>query len=170
AQGGDKLVGSSFGNTVYADYSRLTIARKASFADGGILDSDKEAALAGDGFFYVYKGAHPVTITPGSSPDSNWLCCGLLNGYPLHNFKNFKGQNSDTDALIKCIDFNNFVHIDENTEIYIEPIVLTKSMTIRIDGVVYADRNCPDLCVLISATGVDDITIEGHGRIDGNEK
>ncbi|WP_427195024.1 hypothetical protein [Morganella morganii] len=167
---GDKLVGSSFGNTVYADYSRLTIARKASFADGGILDSDKEAALAGDGFFYVYKGAHPVTITPGSSPDSNWLCCGLLNGYPLHNFKNFKGQNSDTDALTKCIDFNNFVHIDENTEIYIEPIVLTKSMTIRIDGVVYADRNCPDLCVLISATGVDDITIEGHGRIDGNEK
>ncbi|HFS6893634.1 TPA: hypothetical protein ACH1NO_001415 [Morganella morganii] len=167
---GDKLVGSSFGNTVYADYSRLTIARKASFADGGILNSDKEAALAGDGFFYVYKGAHPVTITPGSSPDSNWLCCGLLNGYPLHNFKNFKGQNSDTDALTKCIDFNNFVHIDENTEIYIEPIVLTKSMTIRIDGVVYADRNCPDLCVLISATGVDDITIEGHGRIDGNEK
>lgn len=167
---GDKLVGSSFGNTVYADYSRLTIARKASFADGGILNSDKEAALAGDGFFYVYKGAYPVTITPGSSPDSNWLCCGLLNGYPLHNFKNFKGQNSDTDALTKCIDFNNFVHIDENTEIYIEPIVLTKSMTIRIDGVVYADRNCPDLCVLISATGVDDITIEGHGRIDGNEK
>ncbi|MGJ7388674.1 hypothetical protein [Morganella morganii] len=167
---GDKLVGSSFGNTVYADYSRLTIARKASFADGGILNSDKEAALAGDGFFYVYKGAHPVTITPGSSPDSNWLCCGLLNGYPLHNFKNFKGENSDTDALTKCIDFNNFVHIDENTEIYIEPIVLTKSMTIRIDGVVYADRNCPDLCVLISATGVDDITIEGHGRIDGNEK
>ncbi|MGR6144177.1 tail fiber/spike domain-containing protein [Morganella morganii] len=49
---GDKLVGSSFGNTVYADYSRLTIARKASFADGGILNSDKEAALAGDGFFY----------------------------------------------------------------------------------------------------------------------
>ncbi|MBS9585725.1 hypothetical protein [Morganella morganii] len=170
ANSGDKLVGSSFGNTVYADYSRLTIARKASFADGGILNSDKEAALAGDGFFYVYKGAYPVTITPGSSPDSNWLCCGLLNGYPLHNFKNFKGKNSDTDALTKCIDFNNFVHIDENTEIYIEPIVLTKSMTIRIDGVVYADRNCPDLCVLISATGVDDITIEGHGRIDGNEK
>ena len=168
--GGDRLIGSSFGNTVYADYSRLTIARKASFADGGILNSDKEAALAGDGFFYVYKGAYPVTITPGSSPDSNWLCCGLLNGYPLHNFKNFKGTNSDTDALTKCIDFNNFVHIDENTEIYIEPIVLTKSMTIRIDGVVYADRNCPDLCVLISATGVDDITIEGHGRIDGNEK
>ena len=168
--GGDRLIGSSFGNTVYADYSRLTIARKASFADGGILNSDKEAALAGDGFFYVYKGTYPVTITPGWSPDSNWLCCGLLNGYPLHNFKNFKGENSDTDALTKCIDFNNFVHIDENTEIYIEPIVLTKSMTIRIDGVVYADRNCPDLCVLISATGVDDITIEGHGRIDGNEK
>ncbi|MBT0456864.1 hypothetical protein [Morganella morganii] len=168
--GGDRLIGSSFGNTVYADYSRLTITRKASFADGGILNSDKEAALAGDGFFYVYKGAYPVTITPGSSPDSNWLCCGLLNGYPLHNFKNFKGTNSDTDALTKCIDFNNFVHIDENTEIYIEPIVLTKSMTIRIDGVVYAGRNCPDLCVLISATGVDDITIEGHGRIDGNEK
>lgn len=168
--GGDRLIGSSFGNTVYADYSRLTITRKASFADGGILNSDKEAALAGDGFFYVYKGAYPVTITPGSSPDSNWLCCGLLNGYPLHNFKNFKGTNSDTDALTKCIDFNNFVHIDENTEIYIEPIVLTKSMTIRIDGVVYAGRNCPDLCVLISATGVDDITIEGNGRIDGNEK
>lgn len=166
---GDKHVNSSFGGTVYSDYSRTTIVRKASFEKGGVLESKYDAVLFSDGFFYVYKGSLPFTVNPGSSPDNNFICCGNLSGYELYNFKNFKNSNSDNDALEKCLAFNNRALIDADTTIYLMPFVITKPVHITINGSVYAHPDCPDLTVLISSDGVSDIRIDGVGKIDGNE-
>lgn len=84
---GDKIVGSSFGGTVYSDYAKTATSRRVTFAAGGSVSGPNDLAQAADGNWYAYKGAStfPVSIAPGSAPDSNWYSQGNGHrGYGAH--------------------------------------------------------------------------------------
>ncbi|PUW06899.1 phage tailspike protein [Cronobacter sakazakii] len=87
--GGDKIVGSSFGGTVYSDYALSGIKKKATFGLGGTVNSGSEAAFyVSEGLWYVYKGnAFPAAVP--TIPDTNWRCVGRLNGYPVYDVRNW---------------------------------------------------------------------------------
>lgn len=78
ANGGDKLVGSSYNGNVYSDYLESYYKRIASFVSGGTLNDSKDVALYSDGYHYQYNGTfpYPINVLAGSSPDSNWKCVG----------------------------------------------------------------------------------------------
>lgn len=75
---GDRIIGSSFGGTVYTDYLESFNKRMISFSVGGELHEPHDVALYSDGYFYKYIGldTYPVNVAAGSSPDSNWQCVG----------------------------------------------------------------------------------------------
>lgn len=165
----DKGVKSSYNGTIFSDYALGTISKKYTFKDGGVISSSKEGILHTDGFYYVRTSGLPFTLVPNSVPDENYVCCGTLSGYELYNVKNFKNNNSDNDALTKCLAFNKRALIDADTTLYLTPFVITEPVHITINGAIYANAQCPDLTVLISSNGVSNIRIDGVGKIDGNE-
>lgn len=165
----DKGVKSSYNGTIFSDYALGTISKKYTFKDGGVIASSKEGILHTDGFYYVRTTGLPFTLVPNSVPDENYVCCGILSGYELYNVKNFKNNNSDNDALTKCLAFNKRALIDADTTLYLTPFVITEPVHITINGAIYANAQCPDLTVLISSNGVSNIRIDGVGKIDGNE-
>lgn len=84
---GDRIVGSSYGGTVYSDYAKTATTRRVTFADGGSVTGPDDLALASDGYWYAYIGSSPfpVNISPGSYPDSNWASQGNGHrGYGAH--------------------------------------------------------------------------------------
>ena len=66
----------------------------------GVQITDRSQALYhSDGFWYINTGGTlPVTVPAGSSPDSTWLCVGLLNGYPVNDAQNFGFTDGMEDA------------------------------------------------------------------------
>lgn len=87
--GGDKLVGSSFGGTVYSDYQLSPMVKKAEFGKIGSITSAKHAVYyPSEGLWYVTKSTtFPITVP--TAPDSSWRCVGLLNGYPMYDVRNW---------------------------------------------------------------------------------
>lgn len=87
--GGDKLVGSSFGGTVYSDYQRSPLVKKTEFGKPGTITSARQAVYyATEGLWYITKSTtFPVTVP--SAPDSTWRCVGMLNGYPIYDVRNW---------------------------------------------------------------------------------
>ncbi|EOC1277668.1 phage tail fiber protein [Cronobacter turicensis] len=87
--GGDKLIGSSFGGTVYSDYQPAQLRKKYQFGNAGSVSSQRDAVFyAAENLWYVSKSTtFPVTIP--SAPDANWRCVGLLNGYPIYDVRNW---------------------------------------------------------------------------------
>lgn len=87
--GGDKLVGSSYGGTVYSDYQRSPLVKKTEFGKPGTITSARQAVYyATEGLWYTTKSTtFPVTVP--SAPDSTWRCVGLLNGYPIYDVRNW---------------------------------------------------------------------------------
>ena len=59
-----------------------------SFAAGGAASAMQTALLHSDGYNYTPK-AGVITVTPGSAPDSNWQCVGLLNGHDIADLRNW---------------------------------------------------------------------------------
>ncbi|ELY4158023.1 hypothetical protein SMZ39_001964 [Cronobacter turicensis] len=108
--GGDKIVGSSFGGTVYSDYALSGIKKKATFGLGGTVNSGSEAAFyVSEGLWYVYKGnAFPAAVP--TIPDTNWRCVGRLNGYPVYDVRNWGLVGDDfTDNTANWILMNQKV-------------------------------------------------------------
>lgn len=107
--GGDKKIGSSYGGTVYSDYSISIYQKNGDFGSGITVDTDKEALLYTDGLYYVYTGTLPHTILSGETPDvetTKWACVGLLNGYEICsalNYSNAWGVHDDSPLLRKAI-------------------------------------------------------------------
>ncbi|ELQ6226018.1 phage tailspike protein [Cronobacter turicensis] len=111
--GGDKIVGSSFGGTVYSDYALSGIKKKGTFGLGGTVASGTEAAFyVSEGLWYVYKGnAFPASIP--ATPDTNWRCVGLLNGYPIYDVRNWGLVGDDfTDNTVNFIRMLNKINTD----------------------------------------------------------
>lgn len=88
-QGSDKRIGSSYGGTVYTDYQPSQLRKKYQFGIPGNVYSQREAVFyPAENLWYISKSTgFPVTIP--SSPDSNWRCVGLLNGYPIYDVRNW---------------------------------------------------------------------------------
>lgn len=88
-QGSDKRIGSSYGGTVYTDYQPSQLRKKYQFGIPGNVYSQREAVFyPAENLWYISKvTVFPVTIP--SSPDSNWRCVGMLNGYPIYDVRNW---------------------------------------------------------------------------------
>lgn len=100
AHGGDKIVGSSYGGTVYTDYRRSEFIKFAEFPGSTTLSNNRQAVKYTDGFWYVWTGAFPyntATSNPGNS--DTWKCVGLLNGYAVNDAQNFGFTSGMDDAL-----------------------------------------------------------------------
>lgn len=97
---GDKKVGSSFGGTVYSDYRPYDYKKKGEMSFGGLIKTRFDTFSSGD-FFYSYTGEIPpdgYVVVPGTIPDSNWKCVGLLNGFDICDVRNWVTDFSDADA------------------------------------------------------------------------
>lgn len=105
--GGDKLIGSSHGGTVYSDYAVCEVRRVASFGGGGSVNSSRDAVFFTDeSLWYVSKSTiFPVQVP--ERPDAGWRCIGLLNGYPLYDVRNWGLVGDDftdnTDNWVQMI-------------------------------------------------------------------
>ncbi|MFH3154328.1 phage head-binding domain-containing protein [Citrobacter freundii] len=100
AQGGDKIVGSSYGGTVYTDYRRSEFIKFAEFPGSTSLSNNRQAVKYTDGFWYVWTGTFPYN-TATSNPGNNdtWKCVGLLNGWAVNDAQNFGFTSGMADAL-----------------------------------------------------------------------
>lgn len=86
--GGDKLVGSSFGGTVYRDYQRTIFKRVGNFIPGTVVKSKFDALLL-DGKYYAHRLDVEHIVSDQEDIQSDWVCVGLLNGYPPNDIRNF---------------------------------------------------------------------------------
>ncbi|WP_204586464.1 hypothetical protein [Cronobacter sakazakii] len=106
-QGSDKRIGSSYGGTVYTDYQPSQLRKKYQFGIPGSVNSQREAVFyPAENLWYISKSTgFPVTIP--SSPDSNWRCVGMLNGYPIYDVRNWGLVGDDsTDNTARWILMN----------------------------------------------------------------
>lgn len=87
--GGDKMVGSSFGGTVYSDYARSQFVKFGQFGSIASVPSANHAIYnPNENLWYVTTSTNfPATVP--SSPDSNWRCVGRLNGFPIYDVRNW---------------------------------------------------------------------------------
>ncbi|EOJ7164373.1 phage head-binding domain-containing protein [Escherichia coli] len=77
-----------------------------NFSSGGHIDDERSAVLYDNDpdknmYFYVRKNI-PLSgydIEPGSHPDDNWICVGLLNGYEIEDLRNWGEVIPGSDIL-----------------------------------------------------------------------
>ncbi|HGV2847629.1 TPA: phage tailspike protein [Escherichia coli] len=109
SSGGDKLIGSSYGGTIYSDYKQSIFVKKGDFSSGVTISSKNDAYLYTDGLWYVWAGELPHTISSSETPNvetTKWACVGLLNGYEICsalNYSNSWGIHDDSPLLRKAI-------------------------------------------------------------------
>ncbi|EOU8137501.1 phage tailspike protein [Escherichia coli] len=109
SSGGDKLIGSSYGGTIYSDYKQSIFVKKGDFSSGVTISSKNDAYLYTDGLWYVWTGELPHTISSSETPNvetTKWACVGLLNGYEICsalNYSNSWGIHDDSPLLRKAI-------------------------------------------------------------------
>lgn len=85
---GDKLVGSSFGGSVFSDYQRTVFKRVGNLNPGAVVKSKFDALLL-DGKYYAYRLDEEHVVTEQENIQTDWVCVGLLNGYPPNDIRNF---------------------------------------------------------------------------------
>lgn len=99
---GANRIGSSYGGTVYSDFSPSRFIKKGTFRKGGTVSKRNELFVDANGKCFLYTGTLPFTVNAGSSPDGNWLSAGYLDGYPYNNALNFRVTNAgDSTAQIR---------------------------------------------------------------------
>lgn len=114
--GGDKLVGSSFGGSVYSDYALSGIKKKSIFGmSATISDASSAVFYPNEGLWYVSKSTtFPVDVP--SAPDDNWRCVGQLNGYAVNDVRNWGLVGDDltdnTSEFIRMIAKNTGYRIE----------------------------------------------------------
>ena len=130
SSGGDKLVGSSYGGTVYSDYQLSDLKKAGNFGSTSTVSNNMQAIhYADDGMWYVSASSSFPASVP-SQPDANWICVGLLNGNPINNLKNWVTDASEGNALAttgiinlmipSLIKLNIFsCHLNEFSEVHV---------------------------------------------------
>lgn len=98
--GGDKIVGSSFGGTVFSDYHPSMYRKSGEFGTGVEMKTARDAVLYNDGFYYAYSGDLPH-LSVEVSLNENYFCVGLLDGWPVNTPQNFgaKGDGIADDTI-----------------------------------------------------------------------
>jgi hypothetical protein len=100
------------GGADWIDGGSLTrFKKRGSFAVGGTVQTRTDALIHSDGFYYINTGGTlPVTVAAGSSPDSAWLCVGLLGFYPTNYALNFgvSATGDMTDRVRKLHAYCNY--------------------------------------------------------------
>ncbi|MDE9465105.1 phage tailspike protein [Xenorhabdus bovienii] len=98
--GGDKLVRSLFSDLFYSDYNLSIFKRAGNFRKGSVVKSKFDALLL-DGKYYAYRLDVEHVVTELENIQANWVCVGLLNGYPVNDVRNFGAK---ADLVEKGID------------------------------------------------------------------
>lgn len=117
-----------------------------SFTTGGSATFNQSALLnVADGMYYMPKTGS-ITAAAGSSPDSLWICVGLMSQYELGDLRNFKGVGdgiaNDTQAFRLAMFYANQF----------------KSRVIVPGGYTF-------ICDKMKFTDISGVTIEGPGCI-----
>ena len=165
----DRLIGSSNGGSIFTDYATSAFKKHSEFGSGETVTSSSQAVKnSTNGFWYVSKSnAFPVAIP--ASPDSNWLCVGLLTGYDLNDIRNFMNGSDDNVALETALASRDTVVIPEDVSLTIRPVVLNRKGELVLNGSLIASPSINSNAVLLSGSGLAGFKISGTGVIDGNE-
>lgn len=126
ANQGDKKIGSTYGGTVYSDYKKNVYKKHGSFSVGGVVNSREEAMSHSDGYWYVNVGGTlPILVNTGSSPNADWVCVGLLNGYSL------------SDPLGWGVEYGTTTEQKERFQLQMDSLSKMGGGTIWVDGWIY---------------------------------
>ncbi|EHK5439462.1 hypothetical protein I8Y03_002746 [Aeromonas hydrophila] len=90
-------------NAFSSSYIKLPIKKNGTFLDGGEATSYQSALLASDNYYYMPRSGS-ITALPGSSPDSLWVCVGLLNGQSIDDMRNWLDGRPHLDAFVAARD------------------------------------------------------------------
>lgn len=117
-----------------------------SFTLGGRAKSGYSALYNPTDKMYYTPKAGVKTVAPGSTPDSTWVCVGILDRFEIGDVRNFlavgDGVAVDTNAIQLAVAYANF----SKTAVYVP------------GGYTF-------LCDKIQFTGISNITIAGNGKI-----
>lgn len=98
----DQVVGSTLFGSVYDSYLPSLYRRNGKMGNGALITSRRQAFLSTDGFYYTYAGTLPHKAIE-TSPTSEYVCAGLLNGVDVNTPENFgavgDGIADDTKAM-----------------------------------------------------------------------
>jgi len=142
SSGGDKLVGSSYGGSVFSDYSPSLYRKQGNFGEGITLNSSREVVKYTDGFHYAYNGTFPH-VNSELAPDGNYINLGLLDGWPVNTPQNYgaksDGVTDDSAAFQAVINVNPYgdIHLPYSQAGYCIKTVVTipMSASFRLMGV-----------------------------------
>ncbi|EOY1483638.1 phage tailspike protein, partial [Escherichia coli] len=173
SSGGDKLIGSSYGGTIYSDYKQSIFVKKGDFSSGVTISSKNDAYLYTDGLWYVWTGELPHTISSSETPNvetTKWACVGLLNGYRINEVKNFieePGITNDSPVIKLAIyslvrlgygelivTANSKVNIITEVAIPFAIDGIPVSIGIRGEGVINSLGNVPEIRVGLNSRGI----------------
>ncbi|PHM52457.1 phage tailspike protein [Xenorhabdus sp. KK7.4] len=99
----DKLVGSSFSGSVYSGYSLGIFKRAGNFRKGSVVKSKFDVLLL-DGKYYAYHLDVEHVVTEKENVQTNWVCVGMLNGYPVNDIRNFGAKADLVEKGINATD------------------------------------------------------------------
>ena len=173
SSGGDKLIGSSYGGTIYSDYKQSIFVKKGDFSSGVTISSKNDAYLYTDGLWYVWTGELPHTISSSEIPNvetTKWACVGLLNGYRINEVKNFivePGIINDSPiikiaiySLVRLgygeliVTANSKVNLITEVAIPFSIDGIPASIGIRGEGVINSLGNVPEIRFGLNSRGI----------------
>lgn len=87
------------GGADWIDNGCLTVYKKVgTFSSGAVVSSRDQAVLGGNGFYYINNiDILPLIVSPGSQPNENWQCVGLLNAHHVWDLRNWTQQDITKD-------------------------------------------------------------------------
>ncbi|MGL4584099.1 MAG: hypothetical protein ACRCVU_14100 [Flavobacterium sp.] len=131
---GDTFVGSSYGGSVFSDYSPSLYHKRGAFGTSVTLTSARDVVKYTDGYYYVYTGAFPH-VNSEASPNASYTNLGLLNGWPVNTPQNYgakaDGVTDDAAAFQKVINANPYgdIHLPYSLAGYCIKTVVTLPMS-----------------------------------------
>lgn len=97
----------------------------ASFQSGGSATETKSALFDATSGLYYSPLSGTITVPSGSSPDSNWVCVGLLNGYGF------------SDPLNWGVEYGTTTEQKEKFQLQMDSLSAMGGGTIWLDGWIY---------------------------------
>lgn len=142
---GKWLVATDIGARKWAEMNLQPMAiykEHGSFETGGKATSKVSALFSSATGMYYTPKAGTLTVAAGSSPNSSWVCLGIMGRFKLDDVRNFKavgdGVADDTtplfNACLYAAFFNTGVFIDRSLTVISGPLKFSYVDGMRIYG------------------------------------
>lgn len=157
---GDKKIASSYGGSVFSDYSNAQYYKSGTFSVGGTINNPLQAVQGSGGTWWFYTGTLPKIYSASTDPasDSLWYAAGLLNGIPINNCRAWFASSSTTDNTVNVQRFLRTMTYLQTTAILSGDLLTTSRVQCDcdIDG---------SECNWYISSGFDSTGVGGSGAV-----